>query len=69
MFIATSRNVTINFNPDCDDSIRKARIEPGNYEGIDIKSLLESLKQRVKGKSIAYVVMKESEKRYEIVCK
>jgi hypothetical protein len=67
--IAAKRNVTINFNSNCDESVRKARIEPGNHEGRDMKHLLESLKQRVKGQSISYAVKKEDDKRYEIVCK
>lgn len=67
--IATKRNVTINFHPDCDETIRRARVEPGKYEGRDMKHLLESFKQRVKGKSISYAVRKEGERRYEIVCK
>lgn len=67
--VADKRNVTINFNSDCDESVRNARIEPGSYEGRDVKHLLESLKQRVKGQSISYAVKKEGDKRYEIVCK
>ena len=68
-FIATQRNVTINFSSNCDELVRQARIEPGKHEGRDMKHLLESLKQRVKGQSINYAVKREDDKRYEIVCK
>ena len=67
--IATQRDVTINFASNCDEFVRQARIEKGKHEGRDMKHLLESLKQRVKGQSINYAVKKEDDKRYEIVCK
>ena len=66
--VAIGQNVTINFNPNCDQSVRNAVIEAGNHEGANIKELLENLRQRVKGRSINYSVRQEGERRYEIIC-
>lgn len=67
--IAMARNVTINFNRNCDQSVRNAMIEAGDHEGKDVKELLENLKQRVKGPSINYSVTQEGERRYELICR
>jgi len=66
--VATERNVTVNFNQKCDQSIRGAIIEAGTHEGNNIKEFLENLRQRVKGQSINYNVIKEGDRRYEITC-
>jgi hypothetical protein len=66
--VAMERNVTINFNGNCHKSIRNAVIEPGEHEGKNMKEFLENLRQRVKGQSIKYSVIKEAERRYEINC-
>jgi hypothetical protein len=66
--VAIGQNVTINFNQNCDQSVRSATIEAGDHEGKNIKELLENLKQRVKGPSINYSVRQEAERRYEIIC-
>lgn len=66
--VAAGRNVTINFNQNCDQSVRSSMIEAGDHEGKNIKELLENLKQRVKGRSINYYVTQEGERRYEIIC-
>lgn len=65
---AKGRNVTINFNQNCNESVKKAIVEAGDHEGSNIKSFLENLKQRIKGESINYTVIEEGERRYEIIC-
>ncbi|MBC8029571.1 MAG: hypothetical protein H7Z16_05615 [Pyrinomonadaceae bacterium] len=67
--VALGQNVTINFNPNCDQATRSAVIEAGDHEGNSIKEFLEHLKQRVKGQSIDYTVAQEGERRYEINCR
>lgn len=66
--VALGTNVTINFGPDCGQSVRTAMIEAGDHEGDNIKELLENFKQRVKGPGINYSVKQEGERRYEIIC-
>lgn len=66
--VAAKTNATINFNDNCDQSMRKAMIEAGNHEGRNLREFLENLKQRVKGPSINYVVKQEGQRRYELVC-
>jgi hypothetical protein len=67
--VAKGRNVTINFNRNCDQPMRGAVIEAGNHQGKNIKEFLENLKQRIKGQSIDYSVRQEGERRYDISCK
>lgn len=66
--VAVGQNVTINFNHNCDQSVRDAMIEAGDHEGKNIQELLENLRQRVKGPSVNYSVTREGERRYEIIC-
>lgn len=66
--IASAGNVTINFNRNCDQSVRNAMIEAGDHRGKDVKELLENLRQRVKGPGVNYSVMQEGERRYELIC-
>ena len=67
--VALGQNVTINFDPSCDQSTRNTMIEAGDHEGNSIKEFLENLKQRVKGRSLNYTVAQEGERRYEINCR
>ena len=67
--VATTQDVTINFNENCTEQVRRALIEAGDHDGKDIKEFLENLKQRVKGRSVDYSVRREGEQRYEIICR
>jgi hypothetical protein len=67
--IAEEKDVTINFNKNCNDSVKNATLNPKGYEGGSVKEFVENLKQGVKGESIYYSVIKEGELRYEIVCR
>ena len=67
--VATERNVTINFNQNCDGKVRGALIEPGDHEGDNMQEFLENLRQRVKGGGVSYSVIREGERRYEIICR
>jgi hypothetical protein len=67
--VATTQDVTINFNENCTERVRRAVIEAGDHEGKNIKEFLENLRQRVKGRSVDYSVTQEGEQRYEIVCR
>jgi len=66
--VAKGRNVTINYQSNCNQMVRRAVIEAGDHEGNSIKEFLENLKQRVKGNGVNYSVKQEGERRYEIVC-
>lgn len=66
--VAKVKNVTINFQPNCNQTVRRAVVEAGDHEGNSIKEFLENLKQRVKGNGVNYSVNQEGERRYEIVC-
>jgi hypothetical protein len=65
--VAESRNVTITFDRNCDQSTRAAIVEKGNHKGSSIKEFLENLKQRLKESGINYSVKQEGA-RYEINC-
>ena len=65
--VKVGRNVTIEFM-NCSPAVRSAIVEPGNHDGIDIKDLLEKLRQRVRGQQPEYRVEKKGERRYEIIC-
>jgi hypothetical protein len=65
--VKVGRNVTVEFM-NCSPAVKSAVVEPGNHDGIDIKDLLEKLRQRVRGQQPEYRVEKKGDRRYEIIC-
>jgi hypothetical protein len=65
--VKAGRNVTIEFM-NCSPAVKSATVEKGNHDGVDIKDLLEKLRQRVRGPQPEYRVEKKGESRYEIIC-
>lgn len=65
--IRLGRNVTIEF-VNCSPSVKAATIEKGNHDGVDIKNLLEKLRERARGPQPEYHVEQKGERRYEIIC-
>jgi hypothetical protein len=66
--LATARNVTIAFGPDCDSKLKHTLIEAGDHQGKDIQDFLNHLRERAKGAEPAYHTEKKGDKRYEIDC-
>jgi hypothetical protein len=63
-------NVTIFFNKNCDDTIKKAVIQPNSTTGDDMKDYLDKLRfriQKTQGGLVNYSVRQEGSS-YEIVC-
>lgn len=66
--VKRKQNVSINFGPGCGPSIPKSLIEKGEYEGKDIPSFLDSVRQRAQGEEPVYHTVKKEDRRYEISC-
>lgn len=65
--VAKKENVTINLNENC-QLLSSSIIESGDYEGKDVKDFFEKIRERIKGSRINYQIVKEGERRYEIIC-
>jgi hypothetical protein len=63
-------NVTIFFNPNCDDTVKKALVQPNSTKGSNMRDYLEKLRTRIQkaqGGLVNYSIKPEGAS-YEILC-